>query len=312
MAQAAIPNRGTGRERSVGGDLGAIHWLELLNPCDDQFLILVGVTGRHGQELFPRRSPSRVLSIDISSRCGCDSRRTMHRPSSEYQTRRTKNGYRLVQHGVVLSEMRSSPGATDSVFDVLAALVAAIRPDGRLGLLGFASGSVVAPLRYLGVQRELETCDLDQVAFQLFHQHCGAWAGAIAWSKADANQWLQQRPGKFDLLIDDLSVPVDDDVFKPECSWSTLPQLMKSKLKTDGVVVANQLKPADRSWATCLRVFERSFGHVQIVHLDDFENRIVLAGDMLPTVRDCGRMVRDGLRQMKSRQADRVQFKTWC
>ena len=54
----------------------------------------------------------------------------------------TKHGLRLSQHGVVISEMRATPGPTHSVFDVLAALVAVLMPAGRIGVLGFAGGGM--------------------------------------------------------------------------------------------------------------------------------------------------------------------------
>jgi hypothetical protein len=50
----------------------------------------------------------------------------------------TKHGLRLSQHGVVISELRTTPGPTHSVVDVLAALIAVLAPAGRIGVLGFA------------------------------------------------------------------------------------------------------------------------------------------------------------------------------
>lgn len=217
----------------------------------------------------------------------------------------------MVQHGVVLSEVRTEPGPTDSVFDVLAALVAVLKPDGRLGLLGFAGGAVVAPLRCLGVESAIETCDLDRRGYSLFEEHCSRCVGPVQWEEADAVSWLQDVSGAFDLLIDDLSIPLDDDVFKPECSWTTLPPLMKKRIRSNGIVVSNQLKPVNDSWKNGLKIFQELFANVQVVHLDDFENRIVIAGVSLPTIRETSGRLRRELNRLKSKQAGKISVRRW-
>ncbi|MEC9081308.1 MAG: hypothetical protein VYE44_05980, partial [Verrucomicrobiota bacterium] len=62
----------------------------------------------------------------------------------------TGRGARLVQNGSVLSEVLAQPGPTNSVFDALAALVRLFSPGARVGLLGFAGGGIIAPLRAMG------------------------------------------------------------------------------------------------------------------------------------------------------------------
>jgi len=47
-----------------------------------------------------------------------------------------------------------------------------------------------------------------------------------------------------------------------------------------------------------------------LIHLDDFENRILIAGDTLPTARVVGRELGQSLRQLRSRQAGRVYVTT--
>ena len=84
----------------------------------------------------------------------------------------TRHGLRLSQHGVVISELRATPGPTHSVFDVLAALVAVLKPAGRVGVLGFAGGSMMAPLRCLGVESEIHSVDLERTGYDLFRRHC--------------------------------------------------------------------------------------------------------------------------------------------
>lgn len=219
---------------------------------------------------------------------------------------RTRLGLRLSQHGVVISELRTTPGPTHSVFDVLAALVAVLSPAGRFGLLGFAGGGMMAPLRFLGVSVPVETVDLDAASHRLFRRHCRSWAGEVAWEHQDAVAWLRRQRGRFDLLLEDLSIPQDDDVVKPDVSWRVLPSLIPSRLRTSGFAVFNLLRPVDESWAAGLERVGEGFRETRIIHLDEFENRIVVAGDAVPPARELGAALRETLRRLRSRQADRL------
>lgn len=222
----------------------------------------------------------------------------------------TKHGLRLSQHGVVISELRTSPGPTHSVFDVLAATIAVLAPGGRIGVLGFAGGGMMAPLRGLGLTAAIDSVDLDREGYDLFRQHCPEWARGVNWQQADAVTWLRQQPRGFDLLLDDLSMPQDDDVFKPAICWDVLPKLMRQRIRPGGFGVFNLLPAAGGTWKTdlkrLLKHHRRPPGCAQIVHLDDFENHILITGDVLPTPRELGSQLRQSLQRLRSRQAERL------
>lgn len=226
--------------------------------------------------------------------------------------RPTRDGFRLSQHGVVLSELRVSPGPTHSVFDVLAALVAILRPRGRIGLLGFAAGSVMAPLRALGVTARVEAVDLDRSGYELFLGNCRAWAGDLAWTQADAVTWLNGVQGGFDTLVDDLSIPISGDVTKPSISWEVLPSMIRDKLAVDGIAVLNLLKPEGRAWVDALCRLAGLFPRACVVHLDAFENRLLVAGRELPPAREMSEKLRCALRRIQSRQAKRFQVRNFA
>ena len=226
------------------------------------------------------------------------------------QVIRTEHGLRLSQHGVVISELRTSPGPTHSVFDVLAALLVLLRPTGNIGVLGFAGGGMMAPLRALGLKTRFKTVDLDQESYALFRQHCPTWVNDVVWTNADAVAWLQQQTPDFDLLLDDLSIPLNDDVVKPGCCWRELPDLMRRKLKHDGIAIFNLVSPPAEGWRAGLEKITNPFHCTRIIHLDDFENRIVLAGSELPTARALSSNLRKLLRQIHSRQANRLQVRS--
>ena len=222
----------------------------------------------------------------------------------------TKHGLRLSQHGVVISELRTSPGPTHSVFDVLAALLVLLRPAGRIGVLGFAGGGMMAPLQALGMKTAFRTVDLDQASYDLFCQHCPDWVSGVQWQRADAVQWLRKQKPEFNLLLEDLSVPQDGDVVKPEISWRLLPGLIRQKLKRDGIAVFNLMSPPEDDWRSALKKITREFRVTQVIHLDDFENRIVIAGEQLPAAPALGHGLRELLRKLRSRQAGRLRVRS--
>jgi len=224
---------------------------------------------------------------------------------------RTKHGLRMSQHGVVISELRTTPGPTHSVFDVLAALIAVLAPAGRVGVLGFAGGGMMAPLRHLGVETRIESVDLDPAGYVLFRRHCSAWAHFVNWQQADALVWLRQQPPDFGLLLDDLSVPGDGDVFKPAISWLELPALIRRRLRPAGVGIFNMLPPAAGGWHSPLARLVAGFPATRIIELAEFENRILIAGAALPSARALSARMRGALRLLRSRQAGRIQVRNY-
>jgi hypothetical protein len=227
---------------------------------------------------------------------------------------KTRHGLRLSQHGVVISELRTSPGPTHSVFDVLAALIAELAPAplGRVGVLGFAGGGMMAPLRGLGCLTRIESCDLDRSAFDLFRKHCAGWLPQVSWHHADAVRWLQQQPGDFALLMDDLSIARDGDVLKPDVSWETLPALIKARLRPGGHAVFNLLPPRQGRWGREVVRLGAFFSSAQVIHLDEFENRILVAGAKLPPARLLSARLRKALGQLGSRQAARIHVQAFA
>jgi hypothetical protein len=222
----------------------------------------------------------------------------------------TKHGLRLSQHGVVISELRTTPGPTHSVFDVLAALLMILRPGRRVGVLGFAGGGMLAPLQELGMKAPFATVDLDQASYDLFCRHCPQWVTGVQWEHADAVQWLHRQPRKFDLLMDDLSVPQAGDVVKPDICWRVVPDLIQRRLKPDGIAVFNLMSPPEGRWRAGLAGITRSFPAARIIQLDDFENRILITGRKLPPAQALGKQLRQVLRQLRSRQAGRVHVRS--
>lgn len=218
---------------------------------------------------------------------------------------RTARGWRLAQPGAVLSELLDRPGPTHSVFDVLAACIAQLAPGPRIGLLGFAAGGVMAPLRAMGSHQTIHAVDLERAGYRCFQKTARAWAGSVCFSQTDAVVWLRAQAEPFDLLVEDLSVPVAGDVEKPSVSWQVLPQLMQRRLKPGGIAVFNLLPDPREPWTRFLPRFNPGGGTAQVVQLRRYENRLLICGCEVTAAR-ISRQLRNALTAIRSRQAREI------
>lgn len=216
---------------------------------------------------------------------------------------RHATGARLVQGGAVLSEILSSPGATHSVFDLLAAGIAMHpRADARVGLLGFAGGGIVGPLRALENDARIEACDLDPTGWELFLELTTEWRGEVETEIADAVDWIAKDRSKFDVVLEDLScLGEDDEETKPAVSVTTLPKRIARRTNSrDGYVVTNLLPVPGVSWRSLQAQIASPWPRAVIVELDEWENRVLFAGPGIPTARQLGRALGQRLEALGS------------
>jgi len=227
-----------------------------------------------------------------------------------HRTIPTRSGVRMVQHGTVLSEVLVRPGPTHSVVDGIAATVQALVPGPRVAMLGFAGGGVLAPLRAMGGQQTVAAVDLEDSGWHLFRRLCSGWAGHVNFEKAEACAWLQGNARRHDVIIDDLSVPMNADVFKPTVTWTKLPPLIYQHLNPGGVAIFNLLRPADASWDRAIRRVLRRACMARLIHFTDYENRLLVVAKQLPAARELSRRVRANLRSIRSRLASRISVRS--
>ena len=235
----------------------------------------------------------------------------MGRPTggAEPELQRTPGGARLVQNGSVLSEVLSQPGPTDSVFDVLAAAMN-LSTGNRAGILGFAGGGVIAPLRAMGGQHAVSGVDLDDSGYNLFCDVSDDWQGAVKFTKEDATQWLRSRRTPFDVLLEDLSIPRDGDVFKPDVSIDTLPRLIRSKLKPGGLAVFNLLPADDRTWTEMTKRVSDPFRHGIRITFESFYNQVLILGSRpFSDAREVSRRIRASLTAIQSAMSSDIQIR---
>lgn len=241
---------------------------------------------------------------------GLEGLRPMAVEFPNYEIVETRHSVRLLQNGAALSELLRKPGPTDSVFDVLAAAAQAAAPDRDIALLGFAGGGMVAPLRAMGGDQAIDAVDLDARGHELFREIAGDYAGEVRFHHEDVVKWLRRGAGSFDVIIEDLSVPTEDDVVKPEISRTVLPGLIKRRRAGDGVVITNVLSDPDLAWDEVLAPAMAGFSRALVIELEEFNNRIVVAEAQGHDARSFSIRVRRLLREIGSSLAEAMRVRT--
>lgn len=227
-----------------------------------------------------------------------------------YEIVQTRRSVRLLQNGAALSELLRKPGPTDSVFDVLAAAAQATAPNRDIALLGFAGGGMVAPLRAMGGVQAIDAVDLDAQGHELFREIASDYAGEVRFHHDDAVLWLRRGRGSLGVIIEDLSVPTEDDVVKPEISRTLAPGLIKRRRARDGVVITNVLSEPDLTWEEALAPATEGFSRALAIELEEFNNRIVVAEAHGHDARSLSIQVRRLLREIGSSQAEVMRVRT--
>lgn len=206
----------------------------------------------------------------------------------------------MLQAGDLLSEVRALPGATDTLFDVIAAAVALLAPGPRVAILGFAGGGMMAPLRALGYQGEVDAVDHDRAGHRLFTRYMARWAGPVRFHHAEAATWLA-RPGRiYDGIVEDLSIAGPTGATKPAASLDPLPALLRRRLAPRGVAVVNLLPVPGVAISRLAQSVSSAFPEARQVFFRDYENRLLLLGRSLPPAREIGAMLRGELRRIRS------------
>lgn len=190
---------------------------------------------------------------------------------------KTRHGARIVQDGLILSEIRSTPGPTDSLFDVLAACIGGLSPGARTAILGFAGGGVIAPLRACGFGHPIQAVDLSLEGERLFRTLAGPWAGDVQVHEEDALRWLRRQRRSWDTILEDLSVQTSLGVTKPAVSLEELPALMSRRVSPSGMAITNVLPVPGLSWRVLLDRLAAPWPHAVVVHLVEYENRVLIA-----------------------------------
>jgi len=91
---------------------------------------------------------------------------------------------------------------------------------------------------------------------------------------ADALTWLEEAEGRFDAILEDVFIGRGDDVHKPEWIPEPAHRLARRLLARGGVLVSNTLDEHPR----VLREMRGSFARVVSIEVEDYDNRVLVAG----------------------------------
>jgi len=213
----------------------------------------------------------------------------------EIRAVRTQRGARLIQDDVVLSEVLAQPGPTHDIFDLIAATIAMLSRGDKVAMLGFAGGGAIAPLRAMGFAHPIDAVDLSTTGVKLFRELSAPWSSEVRFHHDEASRWLKRRRSGFDMIIDDLSVPGSDGVTKPAVSYELLPALVADRLTPNGIVLTNLLPVPGMSWRRLMDAVVGPHRCAQLILLDDYENRLLLAGRTLAPAPENSRLLRRAL-----------------
>jgi len=111
---------------------------------------------------------------------------------------------------------------TGLAWDLIAAgcLLGRAGPPRSVLMLGVAGGTSLRTLRHLLPDAKLTGVEIDSELLSLARKHMDLDAIGADIIEADAWTWLLQNRRKFDVVIDDLYLAGEDDVFRPH-SWDT-------------------------------------------------------------------------------------------
>lgn len=226
------------------------------------------------------------------------------------RTVRTRRGARLVQDDAVLSELLRRPGPTHCFWDVLAAAVVGFSAGPRFLMLGFAAGGIVAPLRAAGWEHPVEAVDLSTDGLDLFEEMTDGWGGDVTVHRGEAVDWTRRRRRRYDVVLEDLSIPGPAGVTKPAATAEPLPALIARRLAPGGVALINLLPVPGWTWKALLPAAARPWRQALVIGCHEYQNRILVAGDRLPTARAAGARLRGTLRALGSRMHEQVTVRT--
>jgi len=200
-----------------------------------------------------------------------------------------------------------------AAYTIYLALHAAEHPvldEFRVAMLGFAGGGMVAPLRGMGGNHPLYGVDLSADAGPLFRGLSEGWGGGVHLDVEDAARWRGKRRGRFDAIVEDLSVPSPIGTVKPYVSFDSLPRVIRGRLAPGGVAITNVLPMPGTSWESMYARLALPYERVLAEDVDEFVNRIVIAGDELPDARTAGKLLRGALGRIESDMLRQMRMET--
>jgi spermidine synthase len=177
---------------------------------------------------------------------------------------------------------------TGLAWDLIAA-AALLHPSGKpasILMLGVAGGTALRTLRLLLPEAELTGIDLDAELIALAQKEMRLADSGAEIIIADAYGWMKGNTRKFDVIIDDLYLAGDDDVFRAEqCDGDWL-NLTKRSLAPGGILAINLVTgPGHRRKQSATRkLICARFPSVRSLRTEESMNEVLVAGENVRSV----------------------------
>lgn len=176
---------------------------------------------------------------------------------------------------------------TGLAWDLIAA-ASLLHPSGKpasILMLGVAGGTAFRTMRHLLPEASLTGIDLDGELIAMARKEMALGETGAEIVIADAYEWMKGNTRKFDVIIDDLYLAGDDDVFRAEqCDGDWL-NLTKRSLAPCGILALNLVTgPGHRAKQSATRrLVCARFPSVRSLRTEESMNEILVAGENVAT-----------------------------
>jgi spermidine synthase len=172
---------------------------------------------------------------------------------------------------------------TGLAWDLLAA-AAMLRPAGKpasILMLGVAGGTALRTLRHLLPEVSLTGIDLDAelIALAEKEMHLGETGAEIV--IADAYDWVKRNERRYDVILDDLYLAGEDDVFRADNCDADWLGILRGSLAPGGILALNLVTGSGHraKQSATRRNLAARFPCVRSLSTEDSLNEILVAGD---------------------------------
>jgi spermidine synthase len=172
---------------------------------------------------------------------------------------------------------------TGLAWDLLAAS-AMLRPAGKpasILMLGVAGGTALRTLRHLLPEVSLTGIDLDAELIDLAEKEMHLAETGAEIVIADAYEWVKKNKRRFDVIIDDLYLAGEEDVFRADTCDADWLGLLKGSLAPGGILALNLVTgPGHRAKQSATRKnLAARFPCIRALTTEESLNEILVAGD---------------------------------
>lgn len=172
---------------------------------------------------------------------------------------------------------------TGLAWDPLAA-AALLFPAGKpatILMLGVAGGTALRTLHHLLPEASLTGIDLDTELIALAEKEMRLGETGAEIVIADAYVWMKKNKRRFDVILDDLYLAGDEDVFRADTCDGDWLGLLKRSLAPGGILALNLVTgPGHRAKQSATRKnIAARFPRVRSLSTEESLNEILVAGD---------------------------------